>query len=85
MSRLALLTSSRRPAEAARLYAMVARAYPSSSSAEAGLSDALAAAGRTSEAKAAAEHALGLLDADASISDAQKQSIRRRLSARVTR
>jgi hypothetical protein len=84
LSRLALLTSSRRPAEAARIYGIVVRAFPGSVGASVGLSDALAAAGRMSESRLAAERALRIIEADSTMRPEQRASARRRLEGRLT-
>ena len=84
LSRLALLTSSRRPNDSARLYGIVARAFPTSAAAVAGISDALTAAGKTAESRDAARRALALIDADSLLSASQRQSLRQRLAPRAT-
>jgi hypothetical protein len=82
LSRLALIASGRNPAAAATLYAIVARAFPTSTSAAIGLSDALATAGRTAEAGQAAIRALDLIQRDTTMSESAKETVRRRLSLR---
>ncbi|HVT39296.1 MAG TPA: hypothetical protein VHE78_09645 [Gemmatimonadaceae bacterium] len=81
--RLGLLATQRRPADAAVIYGIVARAFPGSAAAATGVSDALSAAGRRDEARTAARRALDLLSNDASMSAGQKASARLRLTARL--
>ncbi len=83
LSRLALLASSRNAEQGSVLYGIVVRAFPRSLNAQVGLSDALASSGRAADARAAARSALDLLATDTTMADAQKQSIRRRLTART--
>lgn len=79
LSRLALLTSSRRPADAAILYGIVARGFPASPRARVNLAEALKTAGRLDEALGAAREANRLIASDSTLSEAAAGTLRTRV------